>query len=512
MLDIYSQFRDFHVFKKFKYLLGDWWDIDILVVVKRKDQFFYDNLNQLNNPVVKNLLSSSLFRNYFLKSIHSLLDKKLETNTELKKLPWKQTGLNLFIVPLVLKNKPLEAVLVATGFAPAPHNQEKLFQALSYLNLSEQAIEQKTKNLKALSPTDNVYVEKMLQILAEEFFALLQERKKQDEIIKVLNRSQGRKKYGSIVGKSPAMYYLFNALEKIKKHDVSLLIEGEKGTGKRLLAKNIHEQSLRSDAPFYSYNCSNFKGRLLELELFGYAKGAFPKASKEKKALLEKLDGGTLVLNNIGDSQAAFQQRLLKYLTDFVFFNEGSSKIKTANVRILALTKKDLKVFSEQGEFNKELYLALSGIHLKIPALRQRKTDIPALVDYFLKEKSPIKKKGFSVKAMKALYQYSWPGNVQELENEVDRVLALNTDNQDFFKFEDLSLHIRTSSSQWAKIFQDKKQNLKETLRSVEKKILMDCLRQNNWNKAKVARLLGTSRTSIISKSKEYGLIKKEGA
>lgn len=510
MLDIYSQFRDFHVFKKFKYLLGDWWDIDILVVVKRKDQFFYDNINQLNNPVVKYLLSSPLFKNYFLKSVQDFLEKRSESHAGLKKISWKQTGLNLFIVPLVLKDKPLEAVLVATGFAP--QNKKELFQALSYLNLSEKAIEQKTSQLKTLSPTDNVHVEKMLQILAEEFFTLLQEKKKQDEIIKILNRSQGRKKYGSLVGKSPAMYYLFNALEKIKRYDVSLLIEGEKGTGKRLLAKNIHEQSLRSKGPFYSYNCSNFKRRLLERELFGYVKGAFPKASKAKTAWLEQLDGGTLVLNNIGDSQPAFQQRLLKYLKDSIFFNEGGSQAKKANVRVLALTNKDLKVLSEQGEFNKDLYLALSGIHLKIPALRQRKTDIPVLADYFLKEKSPIRKRGFSVKAMKAMYQYSWPGNVQELENEVDRILALNTEKQELFKFEDLSLHVRASSSQWAKIFQDKKQNLKETLRSVEKKILMDCLRQNNWNKAKVARLLGTSRTSIILKSKEYGLIKKEGA
>ena len=500
MLDIYSQFRDFHIFKKFKYLLGQWWDIDILVVVKRKDQFFYDSLPQLKNPVVKDLLSSSLFKNYFLKSLQTFLKEKKNPDIVLKKFPWKQTGLNLLVVPLVLKDKPLEALLVTTGFAP--HNEKKLFQALSYLNFSQKAMEQKIKKLKTLSPKDNVYIEKMLEILAEEFFSLLQERKKQNEIIKTLTRRQGQRKYGSLIGKSSAMYYLFKALEKVTKQSAHLLIEGEKGTGKRLLAKNIHEQSLRSKGPFYSYNCSHFKRQLLEFEIFGYVKGAFPKASKDKKALLEKLDGGTLVLNNIEDSQPSFQARLLKYLKNSVFFNEGSSQVKKANVRILALTSRNLKVFSEQGEggFNKELFLALSGIHLKVPALRQRKTDIPALVDYFLTNKTLFKKKGFSVKAMKALYQYSWPGNVQELESEIDRVLALNRDNTDFFKFEDLSLHIRSASSQWTKILQDKKQNLKQTLHTVEKNILKDSLRQNNWNKTKVARQLGISRTSVIFK------------
>ena len=400
MLDIYSQFRDFHVFKKFKYLLGEWWDIDILVVVKRKDQFFYDSLFQLKNPIVKELLSSSLFKNYFLKSIQIFLEKKPETGLGLKKLLWKQTGLNLFIVPLVLKNQPVEAALVTTGFAPS--NPKELFQALSYLNLSKKAIEQKTKKLKTLSSTDRIYIEKMLQILAEEFFSLLQERKKQAEIIKTLTRRQGQKKYGSLVGKSPSMYYLFKALEKIKRHDVSLLIEGEKGTGKRLLAQNIHEQSLRSKGPFYSYNCSHFKGRLLGFEVFGYKKGAFPKAAKDKKALLEKLDGGTLVLNNIEGSPASFQTRLLKYLSDSVFFNEGSSKAKKSNVRILALTSQDLKALSTQGGFNKDLYLALSGIHLKVPALRQRKTDISVLVEYFFSKKSPLKKRFFFAKSNKS--------------------------------------------------------------------------------------------------------------
>ena len=510
MLDIYNQFRDFHIFKRFKYLLGDWWNMDILVVVKKGERFFYDNTKQLNNPIVKDLLESPLFKNYFLSSINSLINLKIDSSSELKKITWKQTGLDLFVVPLILKNTPLEAFLVATGFAF--QKKEELYQALSYLGLSQKAIEQKTKNLKKLSPSDKVYIQKMLKILAEEFFTLLQEKKKQDEIIKILNRKQGQQKYGSIIGKSPAMYYIFNTLEKIKNHNASVLIEGEIGTGKKLLAKTIHSQSLRSKSSFYSQNCSSFKGKLLELELFGYTKGAFPKACKDKKALLEKLEGGTLSLNEIGNSSPEFQVKLLRFLTDSVFFSEGSSKEEKANVRIIALTSKDLKTMAEQGQFNKDLYFALNAISLKSPILKQRKADIPLLIDHFFKMKSPVKKRGFSLKATRALYQYSWPGNIQELESEIDRVLSLSPENQEIFTEQDLSPHIRASSSELARVFQRGTGNLKETLRSIEKKILIDCLRQNNWNKTRVAKLLGTSRTSIVLKTKEYGIIKEEGA
>ena len=168
MLDIYNQFRDFHVFKRFKYLLADWWNIDILIVVKENKKFFYDNTSQLSNPVVKELMGVSLFKNYFLSSINSMIKGNIDVDAGQISRPWKQTGLNLFIAPLGGEDSPMKAFLVATGFAP--QKQEKLYHALSYLGLAQKAIVEKVKNLKKLSATDKVYIQKMLDILAGEFF------------------------------------------------------------------------------------------------------------------------------------------------------------------------------------------------------------------------------------------------------------------------------------------------------------------------------------------------------
>lgn len=511
MLEIYSYFRDFHIFRKFKYLLGDWWNIDILIVVKDGDKFFYDNVGQLNNPVIKELLNSALFKNYFLSSLDNVIDKKIKSSDNPKLWPWKQTGLNLFVIPLVLKEAPLDAFLVATGFAPK--KGEKLFQSLLYLGLSKKAIEQKMKNLKVLSPTDEVYIQRMLKILAEEFFVLLQEKQKQDLLKKKLLHASTPLSYGGVMlGKSPIMKYIFNVLEKIKNYDASVLIEGEKGTGKRLLARTIHAQSSRSKKPFHLQNFSTFTGKLLELELFGYSRKTFPKSVKNKSPLLEKIKGGTLFLNEIENTSLEFQDKLLRLLKEGTFSPEGSSESKKSDVRIVAATSKNLRNLVEKGYFNEDLYFAISVMTVKVPPLKQRKEDIPLLIQHFLDTKSPLRKIKFSSRAMTALYNYFWPGNIRELENEIEKVISLNSKDRNVFTEQDLSPHIRDSFSTWAVGIQPGKQNLKDVLRSIEKRILVDCLKKNNWNKSKVAKMLGTSRTSLILKTKEYKIIKEEGA
>jgi len=308
------------------------------------------------------------------------------------------------------------------------------------------------------------------------------------------------------------MEYIFNVLEKIKNYDASVLIESEKGTGKRLLAKTIHAQSSRSKKPFHLQNFSTFTGKLLELELFGYNRKTFPKSIKNRIPLLEKINGGTLFLNEIENTSLEFQNKLLQLLKEGTFFSEGSSEPQKSDVRIIAATSKNLRNLVEKGYFNEDLYFAISVMTVKVPPLKQRKEDISLLIQHFLDTKSPLRKIKFSSKAMTALYNYSWPGNIRELENEIEKVVSLNTKDRNAFTEQDLSPHIRDSSSTWATGIQPGKQNLKDVLRSIEKRILVDCLKKNNWNKSKVAKMLGTSRTSLILKTKEYKIIKKEGA
>lgn len=510
MLNIYSQFRDFHVFKRFKYLFGDWWNIDIFIVVKSESKFLYDGVRQIKNPIINDLLLSPLFKSHFIGSLKNIFNQK-DHYMNPKLVVWKQTGLELFTAPLELKEGPFQAVLVATGFAPK--KEEELYQSLLYLGLSKEVIEQRIKGLKKLDSSDKIYMQKMLTILAEEFLQLLKEKNKQENLISELNYKNSFKKNGQLIGKSSAMQYIFTILKKIKNYDSTILIEGEKGTGKRLLAKTIHEQSARSKKDFFIQNFSTFKGSLLELELFGYKKKAFPSARKDKKAMLEKTDGGTVFLNEIGHTSLAFQEKLLRFLKDAVFVAEGETSFKKANVRIICSSSVDLKTLIEQGKFNKALYFAISAMVIKTPSLTSRKEDIPILMQHFLQSKASSNQKlKFSAKALELMYNYSWPGNIRELESEAARLAHLITAGQYFISDQDLSLHIRNSLNSWNQTFELGERNLKDVLRHVEKQVLLDTLKKNNWNKSRVAKLLGTSRTSIILKTKEYGMIKEEGA
>ena len=509
MFDIYSQFRDFHVFKRFRYLLGDWWNLDILIVIKDGKKVFYDNVSPLNNSIVKTFLSSPLFKSYFLKSLSLGLNKKTKTGSVPQFLSWKQTGLDLFVVPLELKSAPPKLFLVATGFASK--RTKELSQSLSYLGLSKKAIEQKIKTLKQLSPKDEVYIQKMLKILSEELFTLLQKGKKQESLIKQLYNKKSHKNYGEMLGKSQAMNSLFNFLEKIKNHSANILIEGGMGTGKRLLAKTIHNQSLRSKGVFYIQNFSGFKGPFLERELFSSSQNHLSKTAQREKTILEKLEGGTLFLNEIGNTSLGFQNKLLQFLKHGGLFITNSAKTKKTNIRVMASTSRDLKTLVEQEQFNEALYFAISTMTIKIPPLKHRKEDIALLAQHFLNKKSPLKNMIFSSQAMKSLCHYSWPGNIRELESEIEKIISLSAKDQTIVEKQDLSPHIQHATLQFDYLLPNGKQNLKATLRLVEKKILLNYLKRHNWNKSKVARLLGTSRSSIVIKAKEHGLF-KEGA
>ena len=509
MLDLYKQFRDFHVFKKFKYLLGDWWNIDILIVVQDGKKLFYENNKPFNNPIVKVLLQSSVFKSYFFSSLRPVINKTFSNIQNPQLLPWKQTGLDLFVAPVGFKlahpSQSSKAFLIAVGFSPK--REKELKQALSYLSLSNKAIEQKIKSLKALSSTDEVYIQKMLKILTDELFLIFKE-KKAEKLKQEQSNSHSVKTYGYMMGQSSAMQYVFNVLNKIKNYDGCVLIEGAPGTGKRLLAKTIHLESLRSHKSFYVQNFSTFKGSFLEATLFGAHKNS-SRAVKHKKSLVQKLEGGTLLLNEIGHTSLDFQNQLLQFLKTSIFFKEGELKDKKYNVRVIASTSQDLKQLIKAGEFNEKLYFAINAMNITVPPLKYRKMDIPLLAQYFLSKKSPSKQLRFSKQALKFLYDYSWPGNIQELESEIEKMVSLKSKDQTVFTEQDLSNHIREFSFELDGLFVSKNQNLKETLRLVEKQILLDCLRKNNWNKSKTAQLLGTSRTSLVSKAREYGLFKK---
>ena len=502
-----NSIRNFSALKKIKELLAHWWHIDLLIAVKKEGRLFYENPKSFSNPVVKELLSSPVFKRHFMNSLSDKIHGKAKASENSQTVLWKQTGMELLVLPLSFPKKYpapyFKVFVIAVG--KMPKSVKKLKSALSYIGLAGKNIEQKLKVTKKISSQDFLYIQKMLQLMADEFKLYFKPVVKEEGSNKTVSVLPS---YGYMQGHSPAMQYIFNVLKKLKNYDGSILIEGEAGTGKRLLAKTIHLESIRSHKPFHVQNFSIFKGRFLESTLFGNHSKT-PKALSHKKSLAEKLNGGTLLINEIGNTSLEFQKQLLSFLKSSLLFNDGLLKNKKYNVRIISSTSCDLKEKVQKGEFLEELYFSINTMSIKIPPLRYRKTDIPLLLSYFLNKKRRDKSLKISQTALNLLYHYSWPGNIQELENEIKQWISLKKKDQHVFTEKDLSPAIQDYSAKWNSILsENKNKNLKETLHLVEKQILLDCLRKNNWNKSRVSQILGISRTSLIFKTKEYDLMK----
>ncbi|MDI7247987.1 MAG: sigma-54 dependent transcriptional regulator [Bacillota bacterium] len=242
-----------------------------------------------------------------------------------------------------------------------------------------------------------------------------------------------RERSADIVGASGKMQAVFRLVEKVAKTDATVLIRGESGTGKDLIAREIHRQSLRAAKPFISINCAALPETLLESELFGHARGAFTGAVSTKRGLFEEAEGGTVFLDEIGDVSLALQAKLLRFLQSREFIRVGETSVRRVDVRVVVATNKDLEDAIERGDFRRDLYYRLNVITVHLPPLRERREDIPLLAKHFARKYAASLLKGamsFSPEAMAALSSYDWPGNVRELENAVERAVVLAEGNE----------------------------------------------------------------------------------
>ena len=307
---------------------------------------------------------------------------------------------------------------------------------------------------------------------------------------KVKELQQYADEYQNITGKSDAMKRVFNMIDKIAPFDTNVLITGESGTGKELVAKAIHNRSIRSDRPFIAINCASLPAELLESELFGYTKGAFTGAYASKRGLIDEANGGTLFLDEIGEMPLSLQAKLLRFLEEKKIRPIGSSSEIEIDVRIVAATNKTLNKLLEKGEFREDLYYRLSTFEIRLPSLRERKEDIPLLIDHFVKL--------FSRKFQKDIYriepafvdyimQQELKGNVRELKNIIEKEVILSEDG-----------HLKCTSC--PTVFNqtyaintplENSINLNEYLASVEKELLNKALQKANGVKTKAAELLG---------------------
>jgi len=334
-------------------------------------------------------------------------------------------------------------------------------------------------------------------------------RSKLDRVVRLLEVNQenrilreqlrSRPGFAGLIGVSPKMQRVYRLIEKVSQHNYPVLILGESGTGKELVARSIHFSGLRKARPFVPVDCSALVPTLIEAELFGYVKGAFTGAVHTKPGLMEVADKGTLFLDEIGDLPVDLQAKLLRALQEKEIRPVGSTERVALAVRVIAATNRDLEAAVRQGGFRQDLFFRLNVVQIKLPPLRERKSDIPILVNSFLEKycEANGKTRTISEDAMSRLMAYDWPGNVRELENAIERAIALGSGP--ILHVGDLPTNLHHSSGERLP------QNDEVLpLDELERRAILGALREAGGDKLIAARLLGIGKTTLYRKLKQY--------
>lgn len=359
--------------------------------------------------------------------------------------------------------------------------------------------------VEALKKGAFYFFEKPIFNNLERFLTIIRQAIKTHEMERELDllRKEVSEKYSfpNIIGNHPKMLEIFEIIRRVAQTDTTVLIQGESGTGKDLIAKTIHYNSLRKEKPLITINCGALTETLLTSELFGHRKGAFTGAVRDTIGRFQAADGGTVILDEIGEIPIHLQKTLLRVIEEKEFERVGDSHPIRVDVRIISTTNRDLAEEVERGNFRKDLYYRLSVVPIKIPSLRERTSDIPLLVNHFLKKYSKGKPSvKISPDVMDHLMKFSWPGNIRELANVIQQMIVLcggqtitlhDLPPQFFIKGE-------TSSSASGKI------NLPQMVSEIERKWILTKLEEAEWNQQKAAKLLGITRKMLANRMNKY--------
>lgn len=319
---------------------------------------------------------------------------------------------------------------------------------------------------------------------------------------------QSNKTFEHIIGKSAAMEHVFEMIRKVAPSRASVLITGESGVGKELIASAIHNLSPRKDKSYIKVHCAALAESLLESELFGHEKGAYTGAVSQKRGRFELADGGTIFLDEIGEINQNLQIKILRVLQEKQFERVGGEKSVTVDTRLITATNRDLEKEVENGTFRSDLYYRLNVVHIHVPPLRERKEDLPLLIAAFIKEFSEENAKsisGIEPKARAALYAYEWPGNIRQLRNCLESAVVMSSD--DIIRLSDLPEHVR-EAEQTAAI----RVQIGTTLAEAEKHIILETLAAYKGNKSKTADILGIGRKTLHRKLDEFAASASEAS
>jgi len=312
--------------------------------------------------------------------------------------------------------------------------------------------------------------------------------------------------FAGMIGKSPEMRQVFDTVMRVADTRATILIEGESGTGKELVAKSLHFESFRKKGPFVAVNCSAIPETLLENELFGHEKGSYTGAHRREKGKFELADTGTLFLDEITSISSAVQSKLLRVLQERAFERIGGNEEIKVDIRVVTSTQKNLEDLVGAGHFREDLYYRLNVIKIKLPPLRERKSDIPLLARHFMRKYSKENNKGiksFDPEVTKALLRYDWPGNIRELENDIERAVVMCS--SDRIVPENIRRSIISRAAPEALLPDVPSAGL--NLRELEKAIILKALEKNRWNQTTTAQFLKMTRKQLRTKMKHYELL-----
>jgi DNA-binding NtrC family response regulator len=329
---------------------------------------------------------------------------------------------------------------------------------------------------------------------------ILERRARDRENLYLRAAYQERTKFENLIGQSPTMQEVFDLIQEVAPTESTVLINGETGTGKELVAKAIHTRSSRAQGPFVAVNCGALPEHLMESELFGHQKGAFTDAKTTKKGRLELAFGGSLFLDEVGEISLRMQIDLLRVLEERTFYRVGGTQPIEADFRVIVATNRDLEQAVREKSFRQDLYYRLKVISIEIPPLRRRKEDIPLLADHFrfrFAQETNKEIDSISREALDEMMLYDWPGNVRELENAIERAVVVGKSRS--IQPQDLPIFGSTQT----------KEHQDQSLREIEKEHISSVLEQTNWNIKKSAETLGIDRSTLYHKIKRYGLSKK---
>ena len=335
----------------------------------------------------------------------------------------------------------------------------------------------------------------------------LEERRLRHEVTALRHELRKRYHFESLIGKSRAMQEVFSLIEQVAGSRSTVMIYGRSGTGKELVAKAVHYNSQRASKAFVAVNCAAIPAELLESELFGHEKGAFTGAIATKVGKFELATGGSLFLDEVGSMRLDLQAKILRALQEREIERVGGTRTIKIDVRVIAATNRDLKRAVEEGTFREDLYYRLNVIPITLPPLRQRRDDIPLLVEHFIAKYNREfnrKVKGFSAGATAALYQYDWPGNVRELENVIERAVALA--QSETISLRELPLDISILGPDTIEDTHKAGLSLREARNYFEKQYILNILERVRWNQTEAARILGLHRNTLLWKLQRLGI------